>query len=188
MDDIGVVDESTWFYQQVVKRRIPWGFALAALFLVFAEPSRTSVLFGFWIALAGEALRTWSSGTLVKNEQLTTEGPYQLTRNPLYVGNFLLGVGVAVMGGALWLLLVFALFFWAVYQALILKEEKRMLERYGEEFYSYCREVPRFFPRWEAWPPAAAPYDPRRMWQVHKEWKAWLALYAATLYLLLRAV
>ena len=49
-------------------------------------------------ALLGEALRTWSSGTLVKNEVLTTEGPYALCRNPLYVGNFLIGFGGALFG------------------------------------------------------------------------------------------
>lgn len=187
MGEIGNIDETTWFFRNVVRRRVAWGFVLAAVFLVLAEPSRWSVFTGFWVALAGEAIRTWSSGTLVKNEQLTTEGPYRMTRNPLYLGNFLVGTGVAVMGGSLWLLLLFVGAFGVVYRALILKEEKRMQARYGEVFLDYCRAVPRFWPRVADWPPAPAVYDPRRMWQVHREWHAWLALYVATLYLLLRA-
>lgn len=186
MSEIGKIDETTWFFRNVVKRRVGWGFGIAVLFLLLACPSRGSVFLGFWIALAGEALRTWASGTIVKNEELTTAGPYSLTRNPLYAGNFLIGLGVAVMGGNPWLAAAFVGLFVPVYRALVLKEESRLLERYGELFVEYCSAVPRFIPKWTAWPPPAAPYDPRRMWEVHREWRAWLALYVVTLYLLLR--
>jgi len=185
--DIGKMDESTWFYRYIVRRRVRWGFAVGIAFLLFARPSTASVFWGFWVALVGEALRTWASGTIVKTEELTTSGPYRLTRNPLYVGNFLIGLGVAVMGGRLWLLLLFLALFLPVYRTLVLKEEKRLLERYGDAFLEYCRQVPRFVPDWRAWPPPATAYDPARMWRTHREWRAWLGLYGATLYLLLRA-
>ncbi|MFU8856516.1 MAG: methyltransferase family protein [Deferrisomatales bacterium] len=186
MNDIGRVDETTWFFRNVVRRRVQWGFGAGAVFLLFASPSAASVFWGFWVALVGAALRTWASGTIVKNEELTTDGPYRLTRNPLYVGNFLIGLGVAVMGGRLLLVALFLLLFLPVYHALVRKEEKRLSERYEEAFFAYCKDVPRFIPKIKAWPPPAAPYDPQRMWTVHREWRAWLGLYAATLYLLLR--
>ncbi len=187
MNDIGRIDETTWFFQNVVRRRVGLGFAAGVAFLVFATPSTASVFWGFWVALAGAVLRAWASGTIVKNEELTTDGPYGLTRNPLYVGNFLIGLGVAVMGGRLWLVGLFLLFFLPVYRALVLKEEKRLKDRYGDAFLSYCKGVPRFVPSWKAWPPPPAVYDVARMWRVHREWRAWLGLYAATLYLLLRS-
>jgi protein-S-isoprenylcysteine O-methyltransferase Ste14 len=185
--DIGVVDEKSWFFRSVVRRRVTWGFVLAAVFLLFARPTRTSVFWGFWVALLGEAFRTWSSGTLVKNEALTVEGPYSLVRNPLYVGNFLIGLGVGLMGGRVWFAVLFALLFAPVYRSLVLKEEKRLLARYGELFVSYCRAVPRFFPRISTAGFVPAPYDGHRMWRIHREWKAWLGLCVMTLYLLLRA-
>ena len=187
MTDVGVMDETTWFYRFVVRRRVRWGFVVGIAFLLFAQPTYSTVFWGFWVALAGEALRTWASGTIVKTEELTTSGPYHLTRNPLYVGNFLIGLGVALMGGRLWLLILFLVLFVPVYRILVLKEEKRLLERYGEDFLAYCQAVPRFVPQWSAWPPPAAAWDPTRMWKRHREWRAWLGLYAATLYLLLRA-
>ena len=187
MNDIGKVDENTWFFRNVVRRRVPLGFAAGAVFFLFARPTAVDIFWGLWPALAGAALRAWASGTIVKNEELTTDGPYRLTRNPLYVGNFLMGLGVAVMGGRLWLVGLFLLVFVPVYHALVRKEEKRLVERYGDYFFSYCKEVPRFIPNLKAWPPPPAAYDPRRMWHVHREWRAWLGLYAATLYLLLRS-
>ncbi len=187
MTRIGEVDETTWFFRHVVRRRVTWGFVVGAVFLVFAAPTRGSVFWGFWIALLGEAVRTWASGTIVKNRELATEGPYALVRNPLYVGNFLIGLGVAVMGGRWWFPLLLVLFFVPVYRALVLKEEKRLLERFGAAFRHYCARVPRFVPRRWPWPLPRAPYDRARMWNAHREWRTWLGLYAVTLYLLLKA-
>lgn len=187
MSDVGVVDRSTWFYRHVVERRVAWGYGFAALFLIFAEPSRWSVFLGLWPALAGEALRTWSSGIIVKNKVLATEGPYRLCRNPLYLGSFFIGAGVAVMGGRWWFLPLFVAFFLTVYGVLIRREEEGLVGDHGEAFLEYCRRVPRLWPDPGAWPPPPAPYDAGRMWHKHKEWQAWLALYAVTLYLLLIA-
>ncbi|GAB4271966.1 MAG: hypothetical protein Kow0092_26890 [Deferrisomatales bacterium] len=187
MDDIGLVDEGSWFFRAVVRRRVAWGFGAAAALLVLACPTRGSVLLGLGPALLGEALRTWASATLVKNRELATRGPYALVRNPLYLGSFLVGLGVAVMGGRPLLVALFVLGFVPVYGALARKEEKRLLGRFGEAYRRYCRQVPRFVPRLDRWPPPAAPLDLGRMWTVHREWRAWLGLYAATLYLLVRA-
>jgi len=186
LSDIGVVDESTWFFNIFVKYRVTWGFFLGVVFVWFADPTKTSILVGLIPAVLGEAIRTWSSGTIVKNQILTTVGPYAMTRNPLYVGNFLLGLGVAAMGGEIALVVLFTVFFLSVYSALIKKEEKYLLERYGDGFFDYCRKVPRFFPKL-SWPLPTAPYDGLRMWKKHKEWKAWLGLYAAVLFLLIKA-
>jgi steroid 5-alpha reductase family enzyme len=123
----------------------------------------------------------------MKNEALATGGPYGITRNPLYLGNFLIGFGVAAMGGNLWLLVLFLVLFVPVYQSLTRKEEGRLLDRYGDDFHEYCREVPRFIPKFKTWRPSSRRYDLRRMWETHREWRAWLGLYAVTLYLLLRA-
>ncbi len=187
MGDLGRVDESTWFFRNVVRRRVALGFAGGVLFALLAEPTRPSVFFGFWIAVAGEALRTWASGVIVKNEVLATEGPYAVVRNPLYVGSYLCGVGVALMGRNAWLTLGFAVGFPLVYGVLVRKEEARMMTRYGDEYIAYAGRVSRFIPNMKPWPLPRARYDALRMWHVHREWRAWLGLYAATLYLLLRS-
>lgn len=184
MTDIGRVDESTWFFRNVVSRRVTLGFVLAAVFLLFASPSRATVFLGFWVATGGEAVRTWASGIIVKNRMLATEGPYRLVRNPLYVGNFLIGLGVSIMGGHLWFLVLFLVAFVPVYRDLVRKEEKHLLDLHGDAFREYCRKVPRFIPDWKNLRIPPAPYDVQRMLRKHREWQAWVGLYAVTVYLL----
>lgn len=187
MEEIGKVDESSWFFKNIVERRVTLGYVAAGVFLLFACPSRASVFLGFLPALLGEALRTWSSGIIVKNKALATEGPYSIVRNPLYVGNFLIALGASIMSGRLLLVALCVGLFVPVYRGLVAKEEKFLLEKYEEVFEEYCRAVPRFIPRSVPWPLPTAPYDVHRMFVKHREWQAWLALYGATLYLLFRA-
>ncbi len=52
---------------------------------------------GFGLILIGLAIRSWSAGTLVKVQELITSGPYALSRNPLYVGSFLMMYGFALI-------------------------------------------------------------------------------------------
>jgi protein-S-isoprenylcysteine O-methyltransferase Ste14 len=79
--------------------RVPLGFACAALFFVFAQPTATTLIVGAAIAVPGLALRAWASGHLRKNDALATTGPYAYTRNPLYLGSFLMGVGFTIATG-----------------------------------------------------------------------------------------
>jgi protein-S-isoprenylcysteine O-methyltransferase Ste14 len=80
--------------------RVPLGFLIAALVLYLAQPTSFSMLLGLPIAIAGAVLRGLAAGVIRKDAVLTTSGPYAWTRNPLYLGSFLLGVGFGVMSGS----------------------------------------------------------------------------------------
>ncbi len=116
-------------------------------FFLAARPTLLSICIGLPVVLTGEFIRTWSSGHIVKNSSLTTTGPYGLTRNPLYFGNFILGLGFMVSSGSPFLVLVFIPTFFFIYNATILQEEQFLVERYGEQFQMYQKKVPRFFPK-----------------------------------------
>src|SRR5207244_11091186 len=79
--------------------RVPLGFACAALFFLLARPRSLTLIVGAVVALPGLALRAWAVGYLRKNEALATDGPYAYTRNPLYLGSFLIGLGFTVGAG-----------------------------------------------------------------------------------------
>ena len=102
---------------------------------------------GMLISAAGLLLRGWSAGTIRKGETLATSGPYAFVRNPLYVGSFLIGAGLAVAGGAwLWLVL-FLGFFVVVYGPTVTAEAERLTEQFGQRYVDYSAAVPAFIPR-----------------------------------------
>src|SRR5499427_1021080 len=89
--------------------RVPLGFACAALFRFFVQPTTGTLLIGAAVALPGLLLRAWASGHLRKNEALATTGPYAYTRNPLYLGSFLIGIGFTIAAGQVLLVIVFVI-------------------------------------------------------------------------------
>jgi hypothetical protein len=81
-----------------------------------------------------------------KNEDLATSGPYAYTRNPLYLGSLLMGVGFAVAARSWWLGVALVVMFVAIYLPVIRGEEKFLRAKFPE-FDEYARSVPRMLPR-----------------------------------------
>ena len=79
--------------------------ALVAV-LYLSEPSALSIGVGFFFIVFGMAFRAWSAGYILKNEELATKGPYELTRNPLYFCSFLLGIGIVIGGNNIYSYLI----------------------------------------------------------------------------------
>jgi len=87
-------DYATW----ASRWRVPMGFGLAALYLLLAQPAPKLLLCGAALAFAGLLLRAWAAGHLSKNQRLACGGPYAYTRNPLYLGSAIMGLGGALAG------------------------------------------------------------------------------------------
>ncbi len=122
-------------------------------------------VFGVGTLLVGiaAAIRTWAAAylqsdvvhdTALHTERIVADGPYRHVRNPLYIGTFLLTVGlgllasrsgfiVLVVGGAIRI------------RRLIGREEMQLEKEQGERYREFRRLVPRFFPSWRARIPAA---------------------------------
>ena len=133
----------TW----IQRWRVPLGFLCAAAFLFFARPTPRALLIGACVSLSGLALRGWAAGHIRKNAELATSGPYAFTRNPLYLGSFLLGLGFTIASGRLILGLLFAALFLGIYLPVMRVETSTMAELFGKDFEAYRRSVPLFFPR-----------------------------------------
>ncbi len=109
---------------------------------------------GLALMLLGLLVRIWSFGYLLKREELATAGPYGHTRNPLYVGTWLIGCGLMLNAAAPYNLALLALYnvlFYFIYRAQIGIEEEMLRDIFKTAFDEYCRNVPRFFPRIGAW-------------------------------------
>jgi hypothetical protein len=82
----------------------------------------------------------------IKDGSLLTTGVYSLVRNPIYSAFTFIFTGILIMENNLFLLIL-PIFFW-IYLTVLLKltEEKWLLEKFGEEYVSYCRCVNRIIP------------------------------------------
>ncbi len=119
---------------------------LGVVFLLMMHPSRRSLIYGGIIAALGALLRLWASGHIDKGRALATEGPYALTRNPLYLGSFFMALGVLLAGQGYWLLLPFGVFYISLYYPVMKREEEELLHAYHERFLDYASRVPLFIP------------------------------------------
>ena len=126
--------------------RVPLGFLLGVAYLVFCRPTIKLLLVGGAIAAMGVALRAYAAGHLVKNQKVAMSGPYAWTRNPLYLGSSLMGVGLAVAGGRWPLALACLLLFVGIYWPVIRREEEYLRREFGEVYIRYAESVPLFFP------------------------------------------
>ena len=133
--------------------------------LVTAHPTLRSVATGLPLLVAGVALRLWAAGHLLKVRELTVSGPYAHTRNPLYVGTFLIGAGFVVAAGtavaAIALPIGLLLFFGYYFPRKERKESALLESLYGEPYCAYHAAVPALLPRWRAWSPGGDAGPPR---------------------------
>jgi protein-S-isoprenylcysteine O-methyltransferase Ste14 len=127
--------------------RVPLGFLCGALFILLARPRPLTLAVGGGVALLGLALRAWAAGHIRKNAALAISGPYAHTRNPLYLGSFLLGLGFTIASSRWPLGLLFAALFLGIYLPVMRVEAATLAEMFGEGYKRYSSSVPLFFPR-----------------------------------------
>ena len=126
------------------------------ILIYFAQPTFTSALIGAIPLILGECLRLWAVGyaggttrarTLGTASDLVTTGPYAHVRNPLYLGNLLLSLGVCVIANVYWMIVVLLVGYFAQYLPIIASEEAYLREFCGTTYQTYYVAVPRFIPR-----------------------------------------
>jgi hypothetical protein len=128
-----------------VRTKSAW--LLAVPFLILARPTPAPLALGAILAVMGLLLRGWAAGTIRKDEELTTGGPYGHLRHPLYVGSFIIGLGMGTAGGHwAWPLLVLA-YFAAAYRRTVVEEQARLAELFGARYREYAAQVPAVLPR-----------------------------------------
>ena len=169
--------------------RVPLGFVCGALFIFFARPTVWTLIVGGAVALPGLALRAWASGHLRKNEALAVTGPYAYTRNPLYLGSFLMGLGFTIAAGQVWLVIVFVVMILGIYLPVMRVESATLAGLFGKKYQRYAKEVPLLLPRLSPYSRAAAASFDRALYLRYREYRAsvgaivaWAVLAAKMIY------
>ncbi len=107
-------------------------------------------IFGMLLVILGFLLHVSSRGYKAEEsfggEKLLKDGPYALSRNPMYLGVFLVGMGVVLVVFKLWVFSVFLVVFLLFYYPEMQKEERALEHKFTDEFIKYKQRVPVFFP------------------------------------------
>lgn len=167
----------TW----IQRWRVPLGFLCAALFIFLARPRPLSLAIGGGVSVLGLVIRAWASGHIRKNDSLATSGPYAYSRNPLYLGSFLLGLGFTIGSGWWPLGIVFAALFLGIYFPVMRVESATLAKIFGADYQKYAEEVPLFFPRLTRYGNQATPttkFD-SSLYMRYREYRASLGLLIA---------
>ena len=174
----------TWFQRW----RVPLGFLIAPIFVLLAKPRPWTLAIGGAIALAGVALRAWASGHLRKNDALAATGPYAYTRNPLYLGSFLIGIGFTLAAARWELAVLFAVLFLGIYVPVMRVESVTLEQLFGHKYRRYAQAVPMFLPRVTRYHAAADAGFDVTLYKRYREYQAALGFVAAFAILVAKAI
>lgn len=185
------------------RQRKFWTRIVAVAALTYILLFRPPAIFPQWLLqgleLAGLILLVTAAGGRVwcsmfaagnKNHILLSEGPYSITRNPLYVFSFLgtVGFGLAVENPLLALTL--GVLFAAYYPSVVRKEERFLQSKFGTQFSDYCDRTPRWIPSFRLYrEPESLAVSPRRLRRCFLEasWFVWPVVFWEMLELLRKA-
>jgi protein-S-isoprenylcysteine O-methyltransferase Ste14 len=116
---------------------------------------RTARLVGYSLGAAGIALMAWAlvtlyrAGTTVRPDQgadrLVTDGPFRWRRNPIYLADMLILLGLSQLTLNIWLAILTPVFAIAVLKLAIEPEERHLEERFGEAYLDYKERTRRLF-------------------------------------------
>jgi protein-S-isoprenylcysteine O-methyltransferase Ste14 len=134
-------------FRSILSRfRVPAGFLLAGLYFSFSQPTLQRFWAGGAVAFLGILIRGWATGHIRKNDELAVTGPYAYTRNPLYFGTFLIGLGFCLAGSSTYIWILFLTGFAMLYGSVMQQEMDYLKTKFADEYARYQAAVPLFFP------------------------------------------
>jgi protein-S-isoprenylcysteine O-methyltransferase Ste14 len=157
-----------------MNKRLLWAriFSFSVIGLIFVSqnhyPANSGFVFflkslGFVLLVAAGIGRIWSAAHIAgsKNVRIVQEGPYSISRNPLYFFSFLGFIGGGLAFGSLLIAVLLLLVFLLTHGPTILKEEQFLRDKFGDEFRAFEASTPRFFPAfWKLKNPEQACFNP----------------------------
>ena len=116
------------------------------------------------VAVGYAALGT--SGRITQKQEadeLNTTGLYATVRHPLYLGNYLMWISVALLTRTVWVPVVITLIFWIYYERIMAAEEAFLRGKFGAVFEAWAAQTPAFIPAFARWTTPKYPFNLRRV-------------------------
>ena len=136
-----------------------------------------------WICLgvlmAGQLIRIYTLGYVAPNtsgrntsqqvaDTFNSTGIYSMVRHPLYVGNFFMGLGVAMLSHDLSFCIIYVLLFWVYYERIIFAEESYIRSKFEKEMAEWMNKTPTFIPSFANFQKPASRFDWKKILRQEK--------------------
>ena len=136
--------------EEKIRRKITWyRVPLMAIATVAVAGFIHNIQF-FWygvpVSILGELIQMWAGSQLHKDQHFTISGPYSYVRNPMYIGRFVLGLGIFIMTKNPYLIAGYIVLFAAYAHMRVNREESRLKVIFAPDYQHYCTEIRRWLP------------------------------------------
>ncbi|MBS1763866.1 MAG: DUF1295 domain-containing protein [Bacteroidetes bacterium] len=108
-------------------------------------------------------------------ETINKTGMYAMVRHPLYVGNFIMWLGIALLTASAWFVLCFILIYWLYYERIMFAEEQFMRKKFGEAYTDWAAKTPAFIPDITLYKKPALPFSWKKV--LNKEKNGFTAVF-----------
>jgi protein-S-isoprenylcysteine O-methyltransferase Ste14 len=129
-----------------------------------------------WLAatcsVVGFLIRAYTIGTTPRGtsgrntagqvaESLNSSGIYSLVRHPLYLGNYLMWIGIVLFTKNIWFTITVSLLYWLYYERIMFAEERFLERKFGDAYLKWSNGIPAFLPRLSGFIPSEIPFSIR---------------------------
>lgn len=121
----------------LARYRVTLGFVVGTICFALARPTRTTLLYGAAIAVAGELIRLWAAGHIDKGREITRSGPYRFVRHPLYLGSTVMALGFSLASGRAIVVALVMAYMIATLGAAMWTEERALDEKFSGAYAAY---------------------------------------------------
>ena len=144
------------------------------------------------VSFFGLGIRSFTIGHTPKNtsgrnttcqvaDSLNTTGIYSIVRNPLYLGNFFMFLGIALFPQVWWSTVIFTLLFWLYYERIIFAEEAYLREKFGDAYEAWAESTPAFIPRFRNYKLPSLPFSLKNV--LRREYNGFFAVVVCLFFL-----
>lgn len=161
--------QGNWLFK--FRGQLPVVLLFVQLFVYYSSVSGYKLRFEdpfFWslvclaVSLLGQAVRFSAIAYTPKNtsgrntkmqvaDTVNKTGIYSVVRHPLYLGNFFMWLGIAMITQDIAFVTIFILIFWIFYERIMFAEEQFLSRKFGDQYKEWASRVPAFIPDFSGW-------------------------------------
>ncbi len=129
---------------------------------------------GLFFSFVGIVIRAYTVGYSAKNtsgrntkeqvaDELNNTGIYSMVRHPLYVGNFFMWLGPAILVQNILFIVIFISLYWVYYERIMFAEEQFLRKKFGNIYLKWAEKTPAFIPSFKNYMPAKEKFSWKKL-------------------------